>query len=60
VNLWCRLGLHKWLIFSEHVRRPSDGVWFDVTKNRCERDGCKYFWWTDVEVTRSRIQEPLR
>jgi hypothetical protein len=57
-SLWCRLGLHRWAVFTQHKQRLKDGAWVDITKNRCEREGCKYFWWSTYDVSLSRHQGP--
>ena len=56
MNLLCRIGLHKTEALNEH-RQREDGVWFDLTFNRCGRDDCpKSNWWRCVDIERSPHQ----
>lgn len=57
MSLLCKLGLHKVAAQNLHVQRESDGVWFDVTQNRCEREDCpKSLWWRTVDMERAYHQ----
>jgi len=59
-SLLCRLGLHDWLVHTDHVQRVTDGIWFDIDKQRCSRDECKYYWWREMNIEVSQHQRPLR
>jgi hypothetical protein len=51
----CRLGLHKIAARNEHVLR--DGIWYDRTLNRCERETCPLsLWWVCVDVEKAYHQ----
>lgn len=59
MNLLCRIGLHKIEAVNEHKQRISDGVWFDLTWNRCSRDTCpKSLWWRCLDVEKAKHQRP--
>ena len=48
--LLCRLGLHKIDAINRHELR-EDGVWYDITLNRCSREDCpQSLWWKKVDI----------
>ena len=51
----CRVGLHRWDTETEIVARPpSNGNGsvhrVAVTRNRCQRAGCRYAHWMILDV----------